>query len=61
MLKEVTKNRIVKLLNEHSYGNFRNGNLSDYANEFEFYPDYLANVLRDHFIISKRELNLRNK
>lgn len=55
------KKQIVKLLWKHSYGAWRNGELGEFAEQFDEYPDYLAQVLLDHFIIEKRDIILRKK
>lgn len=47
---------IKKLLWKYSYGEWNSGNLGDFAYEFDEYPDFLAQVLLDHFLIQHREV-----
>lgn len=54
--KEVSKKQIVDLLWKHSYGNWNNDNLGEYATSVDIYPDYLANILHKYFIIYKRNV-----
>ena len=55
----VKKSDIIKLLWKHSYGDWNNGNLGEYAESFDDYPTYLASVLLDHYKMEKKGLKFR--
>lgn len=59
--KPVSAREIKKFLWANSYGKWNNGNLGDFAEEFDEYPDFLVQVLLDHFQIFRKEIKLREK
>ena len=55
------KKDLIKLIEKYSYGEWRNGNFDHMAGfENMEYPEFLAQVICDHFRLEKINLSTRN-